>query len=287
MSLLNTLNENTLYDSLSEIFSVPRIVIEGTIKDNFLHFIYCDSAEDIDLKLLIKSIEKGAAKPIKIREIVNVTINHLTTRSESSLNNLEPLFSLHDALTIETELSMKFRALGITFKKSGHGIETFVNGKMIDWNSMIPRSSEGPCILMILRRLKPSSTLPESDKCINGFLFGGDIWRINNVKHIRNMPEIAENILRVLGKRKEINEWVSSVKPYIFTFSVPVNKITFDDSQQINGQQTQLRLLQHSFFYLGKLFLDDWEQVSNPIILLDDNYNVEPKQILAVTPVTY
>lgn len=66
------------------------------------------------------------------------------------------------------------------------------------------------------------------------FLFGGDIWENSDVRHIVAIPEFAENILRVLGKYKAINEWRATVKPYVINFQAPVSGIVFDRSNKLN-----------------------------------------------------
>jgi len=286
MALLDTSSESALYDSLTEIYSVPRYMIEYAVIRNAATFLRYSSVEEVDLKRITKTLAEKTDATIKISEFDNVTISHLTTRSDSSIKSPEPLYNLHESLLQETDLSKKLRESGITFSKSKNGIDTYLNGELVDWESMIPRSNEEPCIRMIMRRLRPNRFFSEADKCINGFLFGGEIWKHSDVRHITYMPEFAENILRVLGKRKAIEEWTASVKPYVLTFQVPVNKIIFDGSNKLNKRQTQFRLLRHAFLYLCKSRQHDWDQWDNPIIRLDDNYNVDANQILSLTAVT-
>ncbi|MDQ0059465.1 hypothetical protein [Paenibacillus harenae] len=180
---------------------------------------------------------------------------------------------------------MKLRESGITFSKSKNGIDTYLDGELVVWESMIPKSNEEPCIRMIMRRLQPNRFFPDADKCINGFLFGGDIWENSDVRHIVVMPEFAENILRVLGKRKVIDDWRAKVKPYVITFQVPVNRIIFDGSNKLNKRNTQFRLLRYAFYYLSKIRRDEWDQWYNPIIRLNDDLSVDANQVLSITPV--
>lgn len=285
MASLDTASEGALYNSLAEIFSAPRHLIEYAIIRNNLSLQSAGSAEEVNLKSIKKIIDDKIDTESTIGDFDNVTISHLTTRSESSIENPKPIYNLHDSLLHDTELSFKLKESGIMFRKSKKGIDTYLDGSLIDWESMIPKSNEEPCIRMIMRRLQPNRYFPEADKCINGFLFGGDIWENSDVRHIIEMPEFAENILRVLGKRKAINEWRSKVKAYVITFQVPVSRIIFDGSNKLNRRQTQYCLLRHAFYYLSKIRQGDWDQWDNPIIRLEDNLNVEAYQIVSIRAV--
>lgn len=286
MSLLDTSSESSLYDSLAEIFLAPRHIIEYAIIRNTLSLQSANSAEEVNLKSIKKTIDDKTSTESKIGNFDNVTVAHLTTRSESSIEEPVPIYNLHDSLIYDTELSIKLRELDITFRRAKKGIDTYLDGELINWESMIPSSNEEPCIRMIMRRLKPNRFFSEADKCINGFLFGGDVWENGDVRHIVAMPEFAENILRVLGKREAINDWRASIKPYVFTFQVSVNGIIFDGSNKLNRRQTQYRLLRHAFYYLSKIRQDDWDQWYNPIIRLKDDLNVHANQIFSIKPVT-
>lgn len=287
MTLLDTSNESAIYDSLAAIFSTSRYVIEYAVLMHMFEILRLDSAEQVKLDGIRNTIERTSNAECHIDTFDYVTISHLTTRSESSIGNPEPLYNLHESLLRETELSMRLRESGITFRQSKNGIDTYLDGGLVDWESMIPNSDEESCIRMIMNRLQPNRYLPESDKCINGFLFGGDIWENSDVRHIVHLPEFVENILRVMDKRQAINEWRCSVKPYVITFQVPISKIIFDadGSNKQHEPQTQVRLLRHAFYYLSKIRQDDWDQWYNPIMRLDDNYSVDANQVLSITPV--
>ncbi|GIO89575.1 MULTISPECIES: hypothetical protein [Paenibacillus] len=285
MSLLNTSNPDALYDSLAEIFSAPRHLIEYAVIRNTFAFQRLSSAEEVDLNEIKKIIDDKTGTETHIGDFDYVTIAHLTTRSDSSIENSEPLYNLHDLLLRDTEFSMKLRESGITFSKSKNGIDTYLDGKLVDWESMIPRSNEEPCIRMIMRRLQLNPFFPVPDKCINGYLFGGDIWENSDVRHIVVMPEFAENILRALGKRKAIDEWRVNVKPYVITFQAPISGIIFDGSNKLNRRQTQFCLLRHAFYYLNKVRQDEWDQWHNPIIRLGDDISIDANQILSLTKV--
>ncbi|MCP1309251.1 hypothetical protein [Paenibacillus tyrfis] len=285
LSILNTSSPDALYDSLAKIFSAPRHMIEYAVIRNTAAFQRLSSAEEVDLKSIKKTIEDKTGTETIMGDFDYATVTHLTTRSESSVRNPEPIYNLHDLLLRDTELSMKLRESGITFSKSKNGIDTYLNGELVDWETMIPRSNEEPCIRMVMRRLQPNRFFPEADKCINGFLFGGDIWENSDVRHIVVMPEFAENILRVLSKHKAINDWRATVKPYVITFQVPISGIVFDGSNKLNRRQTQLRLVRHAFYYLSKIRQDEWDQWYNPIIRLDDELSVDANQVLSITPV--
>lgn len=285
MTLMNTSNQSTLYDSLADIFTTTREVVEHAVLRHMFEILRLGSAEEVDLNRIRKTIAKIANTEIKIEHFDFVTISHLTTRSDSSIEKPEPLYNLHESLLNETELSLRLKESGITFKKLKNKIDTYLNDELVNWESLLINSNEEPCIRMIMRRLQPNRFFTEADKCINGFLFGGDIWEHSDVRHIALMPEFAENVLRALGKRKAINEWRANVKPYVFTLQVPVSKIIFDGSDKLNKRQTQFRLLRHAFFYLCRSKQQEWKQWDNPIIRLDDNFNINSDQILSVVPV--
>ncbi len=150
----------------------------------------------------------------------------------------------------------------------------------MNWSDFYDQK-EGPAARMINRRLE-GNKLFSPDKCVNGFLFNGDIYENGNVRHIRYYPEILENILRVVGKGAAVTEWVQRAQPFIVVFKTRIENIVFDGISNLNTKQKIFRILRYCLYYLSKKNLDDWSQHDNPIIRLKDCLQVPAVAIHAL-----
>ena len=186
-------------------------------------------------------------------------------------------------MTENTELKHRLERVGLTFYKEGDKLKTLFKGNPVDWRAFL-NGGEYPTAQMVINRLE-GNRFNSADKCVNGFLFGGDIHENGDVRHIRYLPEIVENMLRVLGEHQAISDLGKDVSPYIITFKNQIRNIIFDGSKKLNIRQTQYRIIRHCLHYLSNQYFGSWTEYDNPIIRLDDERSVPADHIIAVQKV--
>jgi hypothetical protein len=276
--LLNTENINNIYDSLSEILEVSKESIRHYIVKNKFDIINSD-VNQIDLKKFFRFLQKENNREKVIPVINSITISHLTTRISEPTKVKSPLYNLFDTLLLDTDLSRFFQDYGIIFKEENNKVVVTCDEKIINWDDY----SE-PVALMVKRRLEGNKVVVV-DKCVNGFLFNGPIYKNGNVNHILYYPEILENILRIVKKHYAVEVWVKKAVPYILTFKVNIKDVVFDSCDKLNNKQKTFRILKHCLIFLSEKLLNEWDEYHNPILRLRDNLNVESNKIINIRKV--
>ncbi|KIL38690.1 hypothetical protein SD70_24905 [Gordoniibacillus kamchatkensis] len=278
-SLLNGINQDTLYVSLENLFGVKKEIIEYYVVRH-LFLLKDQHPSNIDLPHFLNFLSDKTKQVVMIPDFESVAISHLTTRVTGENLEKEPVYNLFDALTENTEMKYHLERVGLTFFKAGGKLRTLFRGNLVDWKSFL-NGSEYPTAQMIINRFE-GNRFSSADKCVNGFLFGGKIYENGNVRHILYLPEIVENMLRVLGEQKAINELTKVFKPYMISFAAPIGKIIFDGSKKLTVKQTRFRIIRYCLHYLSKQYCRSWSEHDNPIIRLIDDYSVQADQIISV-----
>lgn len=277
---LYTINEASIYKSLSELLRVKEDVIRYYILRNYFKFTIPDLIDIKDFFNFIKNNDGVDCKEYTNICIHEVSLFHLTSRINNNVVNQKcEIYNLFDALTQKTDISMFLESNGFEFEQIDNTIQTRYLGKIIDWSQYF-EGNEGPAARMINRRLK-GSNIVSVDKCINGFLFGGNISNNLDVSHIYYCPEIVENMLRVLNKHDLIKYWTDHSTPYIITFKSNIEDIVFDWKPNLNNKQKVFRIYRYLLYYLGSKIKNQWSENDNPIIRLKDEINVPAGNIIS------
>lgn len=281
-TILNSINQKTLYASLENLLEVKKEVIEYYIIRHVLH-LKDKHHKDIDVSHFLNFLSEKTKQIVLMPDFDSVAISHLTTRVDVRNLEEEPIYNLFDALTNNTELKHHLEQQGLTFFREGSKLRTLFRGNPVDWKSFSD-GIESPTAQMIINRFEGNRFSP-ADKCVNGFLFGGKIYENGNVRHLIYLPEIVENMLRVLGEKKAISELNKIFKPYIISFAAPIEKIIFDGSKKLTAKQTRFRIIRHCLSYLSNQYCGSWSQHQNPIIRLIDDYSIQADRIVSVQKV--
>ena len=284
--LLNTLNGDTIYDSLEVILGVPREFIENYVLEKVLSLIRSNSesnsltAESINIDEFFNFLSKYTKQPLMV-DFDEITVSHLTSRITEDSIKSEPLYNLFNALLKETEIKrFLYENAGLSFWDEKGKIVVKCDGKIVNWKDYTD-TYEGAAAQMVINRLEGYSS-GEVDKCVNGFLFNGEIYKNGDVEHLLRFPEILENMLRLLGKSNIANMWAGKSDSYIITFKTNINNIFFDGHHRLNNKQKRYRILKHCLFFLINNMLGDWDEDDNPIIRLKDNLDVPYIDIINV-----
>lgn len=279
MILLDTTNDEAVYQTLSNILEVPKEYIDYFIIRNKIDLTR-GSVKDINIPAFYKFISSYSNKDISTNlNFSHITISHLTARLSLESIIEEPLYNLSCALINNTEISRFLNNEGIVFTTEKDKVTVIYNGTKVNW-----KSYDSPTSQMIINRLEGNNVWPTRDNCINGLLFHGKIHENPFVDHIVGIPEILNNMLTVLDKKNVISEYIKRASPYIISFSVPITEITFDEygNDRLNNKQKKYLLLRYCLYYLSMKKLSEWSEHDNPIIRLKDNLNIDRADVLGI-----
>lgn len=279
MILLDTRNEETIYQSLSNILKVRKEYIDYFILKNMFE-IKKDSVKDINVSNFFEFLSSYSSEEIATDlKFTHITISHLSPRLNLKSITDEPLYNLSNALINNTELSSFLNNEGLICTTHKDIVNVIHNVSKVNWKDYDSSTSQ-----IIINRLEGNSVWSTRDNSINGFLFHGKIYENKNVRHILRIPEILYNMLTVLGKQKAITEYVKKSTPYIISFKIPVADIMFDEDgyEKLNNKQKKLHILRYCLYYLSLKKRLEWSEYDNPIVRLKDNLNLDKDKIIGL-----
>lgn len=278
--LLNTSSVDDVYESLGCLLEVPSEEIKYfVLKNKFT--IVDQTVEEVDLRRFENFLKKfNGDKEVNFL-FDEITISHLTTRpTQDNLLNI-PLYNLFHSLIEETALSSFFMKHGITFENNLNIITVNYKGNRVIWD----RDFEDDSTALFVKRRLEGNINSGVDKCVNGFLFNGNVWENINVDHLLRSPEIIQHIFDLLGKGKYVSEWQDNIVPYVVTFKSNINDIVFDSNSRLNNKQKCFSIIRYCLWFLSKKLLGQWDEDYNPMIRLKDELNVPAENILSVKDV--
>ncbi|MDO3413396.1 hypothetical protein QWJ34_26845 [Saccharibacillus sp. CPCC 101409] len=285
--IINTFNEESIYDSISELIGIKKEILKYFIlkhgrkysKEEFI------KSQNIFIHLELFLKENQILNNMDFKKINEVTINHLTTRMGpiESIKQ-EPLYNLFEALLEKTTLNKFMKDKGFNFEFRGGRLITLFDSRIIDWTAYYD-GEEDARARMINSRLQEGGSRGVVDKCVNGFLLNGQIYKHTEVAHIERMPEIIEDMFEVLDIKNAIQEWSEESQPYIITFKQKVENIVFDqfNRSKLNNEQKKFLILKYCLYFLTCVRHGTWREEKNLIIRLKDEISVPISDIKEVT----
>ncbi len=283
--LIDTFDEETIYNSISELLGIKKECLEYFITQYGFKYITERKVENVNLVEFKRFFRKRKVlNYLNLENLNEITISHLTTRTDDiEYIKEKPLYNLFEVLLKDTALRKFMIEKGVEFRSENAKIVTLFDGNIVDW-SIYYNTTWGPTARMINNRLEGNSKRVV-DKCINGFLFNGQIYKNTNVSHIKRMPEIAENILRVLRKNGAVQEWSKKSKPYVVIFQSKIEDIIFDENNKtkLNNKQKKYQIFKYCLYFLACAKYGDWSESDNPIIRLKNEISVSANNIVKVT----
>ncbi|ADK14756.1 hypothetical protein [Clostridium ljungdahlii] len=271
---------DSIYKSLSDILCTNETTIKWFIARKS---IFYRQLEDVSLDDFFEKIFDEQIKKDDLYARIKfdwVTVSHFSSRLDDKNIEKKPLYNLFDALINDTDLSFYMKENGFQFKKEKNSIITFYKGEKVSWEDFYEEELVGYDACLIKSRLIREEK-NKNDKCINGFLFGEDLYRNNYVKTIlAGCPEIIKNICNVLGRKDMIKYIQDNSKNYVITFKQKVSNIIFDYSNELNYESKVYRIYKYVILYLCLKFCNRWDEGNNPIIRLKDYINVSVDNIV-------
>lgn len=271
---LNCTSSTTLYKSLSDIFGTDKETIERYVIENFRGEKNLWGKGEVNLKKFFKYLDHCGIKDSKskIFNIDDIVIAHVSSRISIHENGYKELKNLYDLLSSTNSLTSFFKKYEIEFFESGDKIEIFYKGARLIIESFFKNHGDGAA-RRIKMRLQGNSVY-NSDYCINGFLFGGEIYENGNIRHLMVAPEIVQDIAKILSIPHMEIEWREKAERIIIGFKVGIKDIIFDENVRQNNKQKKSRLMREILIYLAANHKGNWEQTENIIIRLKEKKSI-------------
>lgn len=285
--IINTISAEVIYSSLSQILNVHEAYIQHYIMKNMFKINKLNDIGEInvyDFFNAMSNITKIDYKNFENISFDTLTVAHLTTRLNPENIKQQPLFNLFEVLVQETDLSVYLKKKGFEFYKDHDGLQTKYMGKIVKWDKYF-ESNNSHSARMINRRFFGSKVV-STDKCVNGFLFNGNIQENRDVDHIYYSPEILQDICNVLNRVDIINYWEANASKYVVIFKADIKNTVFDKKPKLTLKQKTFRIYRYIIYYLTKSLLNNWSESYNPMIRLKDNLSVPVNDIFDVIKVS-
>lgn len=272
--IMYTTSFDNIIKSISDICNCDRNNITTYLKDSesFIN----QSIEEIKLEPFFKNIGLDFKNKNELYNLIKFDssiICHLTSRINEP--DKSDIYCLTRCFLQSTDISNFLSDNGITFKKNGDSLITYLNNETIDWDNFHDSRANRIKVRLRIRG-------KYIDNCINGFLFNDYFWQDSNIEHINDCPEIMRDMCTLLHREDVINEWKNISKSYALGFLADIKDIIFDNYTNCNTVKSKIYLTyKFVLYYLIQKYHNKWNpRHDNTIIRLNDNYSVDKENII-------
>jgi hypothetical protein len=207
----------------------------------------------IDLKMSNKNIDQ-------------ILFFHLGRRLNSASNCGEGK-NLFELLSTENAMSIFLKNHEVTFQPNEGHLDLYYKGKLISLDN-----EEKEHVPYLRWRLGYNSN--RIDYCFNGFMLRDLLYRNNYAHELYDVPEFIGLLATFLKNRNIGTDYFQNSKYYCFEYLVPIEKVYFDDDEDLQKEDKQLYLLNQVLHRLYDYMATDIRYMfdhDNPILRLADN----------------
>lgn len=272
--ILYTSSYEDILESMAELCGCDQESIKNYIKD--LQPFKNTSIGDISLVSFFKGIgikfENNTELYDKIK-FDTCVISHVTSRITAPAES-DVLYTIK-VLTEKTDLSIFLESKGITFKETAKCLDTYYNNEKLDWDTLNTSYAA-----RLRGRLKKKGG--RVDNCINGFLINDRFWEDSNVTHLKDCPELIQDICYQIKRYDIIREWGKATVPYALGFMVDVKDIIFDRYARYRTIKSKVYFIyKNIIYYLIQDYHGKWNpRFDNLMIRIKDNITVRKENII-------
>ncbi|NLI90368.1 MAG: hypothetical protein GX366_08220 [Epulopiscium sp.] len=273
--LLDTKNCETIYKSLELILGIPDTEIYSYAKkkalesDRYSKSVYSDEKEHFLNWINSKVVNKEDL------DIDNVTIFHYARRLETAEElKTMPLYNLKEIVNSENKITSFLKEYNIRFVSNDDDIKCFYKGVELDFLNTRNRLNK--------------------DRCINGYLFGGEIYKETEISGIKFCPEFIQDIEKVikeqiLGIDSKLDlqyDYQKRSKSFIFKVRVPIDELIFDRCRYGHEGEKKYNIVE-IYNNLGSCLINKMQnkRIRNRIIRLKDDATVKIDDVLDISEV--
>lgn len=272
--ILYTSSDKNIIKSIAEICGCTQKVIRNYIKNS--QPLRNESPESIRIDLFFRDIGIKFNNKTELYNRIKFdacVMSHVTSRITQP-NQLDVLNTIV-VLTKKTDISTFLEFKGIIFKETSMGLETYYNNEKIDWEMF-----DTPYAARLKSRLRKKGR--RVDNCINGFLINDHFWEDSNVTHIKNCPELIQDICHHIKRGDIIREWEESSTPYAIGFQVDLKDLIFDEHTRYKTVQSKVYYIyKNVLYYLIQDYHGEWSpRFDNLMLRLKDNMTIGQGDII-------
>ncbi len=190
--------------------------------------------------------------------------------------------NLYDLLSTKNELSEFLKNHDVEFTPTERNLELIYKGELV---SLTDSFREHVPYL----RWRLGHNENRIDFCFNGFMLKDLLYKNHYARDLYKTPEFIGVLASFLNRADIVGDYYESSKYYCFEYCVPLEKVLFDDCENLSFEKKQKyllnrilhRLYDYSVYEPRYMFDHD-----NPIIRLKDNDTMDSKYFISVEEIT-
>lgn len=212
--------------------------------------------------------------------IDEVYVYHLTRRLNASIED-KSSDNLKSLLLKESPISTFLMQYKISFaEQNGHPVIIYDNKEILLDNTF----ESDVCYL----RSRLGYNSGREDYCFNGFALRDQLLRNSYTRQLYSGPEFIDVLSRYLSIDSLKDNYCENSKYYCFTYKMTIEKIIFDDREQLSDEEKVDYLLVQIAMRILSYMEDAKYQYDhdNPIIRVADDASVPENKIIDVEEIT-
>lgn len=265
--ILDTMNIDKVYASLSDILNLDRGYIENYVSSNYRSIVECHYDEDTIESMNISELLRYG----NINIIDAIVMHHITPRPNEDSIWQEGIYTLPKALITNTMLSSHLKKYGITFVFENNRVVMKKNDVEVEISKL--HSSN------LIMRFGGEYSLNNFN--VNGYLFV-DKFDVDYIRGWLGSPEILKSLSEAFRNHNIADSYAEQSQNYYVSFVVSLDKvdITGFDANISPYRKTEI-LTKYAINALAheKVKRNLFYTMHNPIIMLKRDYNVPPSDI--------
>ena len=203
---------------------------------------------------------------IPSQELDEVLFFHLSRRLNTAkdCNCGDNLFKL---LSTENAMTSFLKAHDVEFAVCGKHLNLIYEGKYISLENTSQKH-------IPYLRWRLGHTANRIDFCFNGFLLKDLLYRNSYARELYNGPEFIGVLANFLKRRDIRTDFFTNSIYYCLEYCVPLEKVMFDDSENLSGKDKQIYLLNRILNRLYEYHTTDIQYMfdyDNSVIRLADD----------------
>ncbi|MBY0221786.1 hypothetical protein [Sporosarcina aquimarina] len=190
--------------------------------------------------------------------------------------------NLFELLSNESAVSVFLKNHAVTFQVNTTHLELFYKGKLI---SLDDAAKEHVPYL----RWRMGHNSNRVDYCFNGFMLRDLLVRNDYARSLFSAPEFIGVLSNFLGNRDIVTDYVENSKYYCYEYLVPIDKVFFDDAEELSKEGKQRYLLNKVLCRLFEYTTKDKNMFDhdNPVLRLADNEKMAEQYFIKKEEITW
>lgn len=216
----------------------------------------------------------------------NASINqilffHLSRRLNST-SGMHVGKNLYDILSTKNEVSEFLKKHEVEFASVDGYLELLYKGKIVtledSFRDHVP-----------YMRWRLGQNKNRIDYCFNGFMLKDLLYKNNYARDLYKTPEFIGVLASFLNRADIVGDYYENSKYYCFEYCVSLEKVLFDDDENLSFKGKQKYLLNQVFHRLYDYSVSEPRYMfdhGNPIIRLKDNDTMDAEYFISIEEIT-